>query len=275
MIHDSEGNTYQDLTAWHLNQPDKQDEEPKKIYFVRHGATIKNEEGTDKHDQPVRGWSTDSLDETGRADAEKAAENIRGAGLPVEHIVASDLPRAAETASTISRKLGIPLEFDPGLRTWDLGAYTGKSGKDVHDAVDRLCLRANDEKPPPGETPGESFNEFKDRILGTMSHIIQRHKDKELLIVSHNSPERVLHAWDAAGQPEAKLIDRLDPNQQGNIEDRRGQLPGSFRNWGRNFYDKEQPEVNLPYSEIAGHLPEQAGYRDIVRNSPEYKRLAK
>lgn len=202
MIHDSEGNSYQDLTAWHLNMPDKQDEEPKKIYYVRHGETARNVEGA-THDQPVRGWSADSLDKDGRADAETAAEAIRTAGLPVEHIVASDLPRAAETASIISGKLGIPIEHDPGLRTWDLGGYTGKTGKEIHDAVDRLCLRANDEKPPPGETPGESFNEFKDRILSTVSGIIKRHKDKELLLVGHNSPERVLHAWDAAGQPEA------------------------------------------------------------------------
>ncbi len=37
-----------------------------------------------------------------------------------------------------------------------------------------------------------------------MSNIVQRHNDKEILLVSHNSPERILHAWTEAGQPQKR-----------------------------------------------------------------------
>lgn len=158
-------------------------------------------DGNYNYDEPVRGWSNVSLNDAGRKHAEQAAENVKG--LPIQHIVSSDLPRAAETARFISDRIKVPVEYHPGLRTWDLGAYTGQSGKEVHDNVDRLCMEDQDERPPSnGKYKGESFNEFKDRILGTMSDIVKRHSDKEILVVSHNSPARVLWGWTAAGQPE-------------------------------------------------------------------------
>lgn len=207
MIFDSDGNSYENLTSWHLNSPsqateDKQSsDESKKIYFVRHGETDLNKEsGEHSSDQPVRGWSNVPLNQQGIKEAQKAANSVKD--LPIEHIVASDLPRAKQTANIIGNRLGITPEFDPGLRTWNLGEHTGKAGKEVHDEVDRLCTTAQDERPK----GGESFNEFKNRILGTMSNIVQRHSDKELLIVSHNSPERILHAWTEAGQPQKQQL---------------------------------------------------------------------
>ncbi len=129
--------------------------QPKKIYFVRHGETDLNKEsGEHSSDQPVRGWSNVPLNQQGIKEAQKAADSVKD--LPIEHIVASDLPRAKQTANIIGNRLGITPEFDHGLRTWNLGEYTGKAGKEVHDEVDRLCTESKDERPK----GGESFNEF-------------------------------------------------------------------------------------------------------------------
>lgn len=207
----NDGQVYEDELDYHFNRPqdkpeqDQQSNGPKKIYFVRHGDTNLNvESGENSNEQPVRGWSPVSLNQAGRDQARKAADSVKD--KPIDHIVSSDLPRAAETARIISNKTGWPVEYDPGLRTWNLGEYTGKAGKEVHDAVDKLCKENQDERPE----GGESFNEFKDRVLSTMSNIVQRHNDKELLIVSHNSPERVLHAWTEAGQPQKQEAGILD-----------------------------------------------------------------
>ena len=184
---DSDGNKYQDLAAFHMNMPDKEEAEPRDIYFVRHGDTEDNDKGL------CRGWSTVGLNADGRKDAEKAAESVKDKQL--HQIVASDLPRAAQTADIISRKLGVPVEHDPGLRTWDIGAYQEQPEKDVQEHLDRLQLRAPDERPPPGKSPGESYNEFKHRFLGAVSGVLQRHPDKEVMVVSHNSPAKVLDEW--------------------------------------------------------------------------------
>lgn len=176
---------------------------PKEIYFVRHGDTDLNKEGEKSDDRaPVRGWNNTPLNEQGKADAQKAADKL--AKEPITHIVTSDLPRASDTAKIIGDRLGITPEEHPGLRTWNLGEYTGKTGEEVHDAVDRLCLNQPDVRPP----GGESFNEFKSRILSTFGEIAKDHAEHEVLVVSHNSPERILNSWDKAGQPASGEIDR-------------------------------------------------------------------
>jgi broad specificity phosphatase PhoE len=157
--------------------------EPKQIYFVRHG------------EPHAIGWAQDSLNESGRADAKRAAESAKD--LPVEHVISSDLPRAAETGRIIANKNNLPIEYDPGLRTWNLGKLNGPPNEEKEKEINRLCTTAHDEVPE----GGESFNQFSHRILSTMSNIIQRHPDKELMIVSHSSPGKVLNAWTEAGQP--------------------------------------------------------------------------
>lgn len=295
VVSTNDGQLFEDETSFHLRYPMEGSEKPvgssqsdysseqvgiqpseekltsdvptrtKQVYFVRHGDTDLNVEsskptdGNYAHDEPIRGWSQVSLNQEGRNHANKAAESVKD--LPIEHIVASDLPRAAESARILGNKLNIPIEYDPGLRTWDLGAYTEQTGKQVHDAVNRLCMEAQDERPPSSDKyKGESFNEFKNRILGTVSGIIQRYPDKETLVVSHNSPERVLHAWTEAGQPQKHL--GLDPNRQADIEDRRQDFPGVRRNWGPEIFGKNEmkPEEEVPWF---GGLADQLGAKEL------------
>lgn len=173
-----------------LSQQQSGVEEPqnstKKLYFVRHG------------EPHVIGWSQESLNDAGRKDAQKAAESAKD--LPVTQIVSSDLPRAAETARIIANKNDLPIEYHPGLRTWNLGYLNGPSTEEKEKEINRLCTSAHDEVPK----GGESFNQFKDRILSTVSDIMQKHNDKEIMVVSHSSPGKVLNAWTAAGQPKKK-----------------------------------------------------------------------
>jgi broad specificity phosphatase PhoE len=172
-----------------LNEPQASN---KQLYFVRHGDTELNDECRQ------RGWSPVSLNQDGREQAKKAADSVKDVGIT--HIVASDLPRAKQTANIIGNKLGITPEFHPGLRTWDLGDFTGKKDSEVGDQIKSYTQEKADERIPGSS---ESFNEFKDRILGTTSEIVNSHpEDHKVLMVSHNSPERVLNAWTEAGQPQ-------------------------------------------------------------------------
>jgi|SRR5882672_184809 len=184
----------------------------KELYFVRHGDTDLNEESGEKsHDQPIRGWSDVSLNADGRKEAKKASKSVKD--LDITHIVSSDLPRAKETARIIGKEIGITPDFHPGLRTWDLGDLTESKGKEAHDQVDHYCQDAKDERPPGSS---ESFNEFTNRIIDTTKQIANEHPDEHrVLIVSHNSPERALHAWDAAGQPDSNSIDQDAYHEKG------------------------------------------------------------
>lgn len=151
------------------------------------------------------GWSPAPLNEEGQKHAEKAANTA--SSLPLHALYTSDLPRTVQTSDAIANKTAMQPIPTEALRTWDLGAYTGKTDEASKEAVKRLCSTALNETPPSGNGySGESFNDFKNRIIGAVGGILSQHPNQEIGLVTHNSVEKVLRAWDASGQlPNGKL----------------------------------------------------------------------
>lgn len=163
-------------------------EEPKDVHIVRHGETQANDTNT------VRGQDPIPLNENGRAEAEKAADNLKAKG--VDTIVASDLKRSRETAEIIGKKLGITPTYDRRLRTWDVGDHTGQPCSTSNPILKEYAQNKQDE-PVPG---GESFNDFQDRSFAGIRDAILNNKDKNLAIVTHNRVEATLKGWEKTGQ---------------------------------------------------------------------------
>src|SRR5258706_11356308 len=126
-------------------------EEPKEVHIVRHGETQANDDNT------VRGQDPVPLNEKGRQEAEKAADELKDKG--VDTIVASDLKRSRETAEIIGKKLGVTPQYDRRLRTWDVGDHTGQPCETSNPILKDYAQNKQDE-PVPG---GESFNDFQAR----------------------------------------------------------------------------------------------------------------
>ena len=75
-----------------------------RIYMIRHG-------------RPASTWGDDDLDpgldETGRTQAEQAAEALLSQPEPPRRVVSSPLRRCRETAEPLARALGVAIEIDP------------------------------------------------------------------------------------------------------------------------------------------------------------------
>ncbi len=162
--------------------------EPKEIHIVRHGETTENADNT------VRGWEPVSLNERGRQEAEKAADELKSKGI--DTIVSSDLQRAKETSEIIGKKLGIEPQYDPRLRTWNVGEHAGKPCE-TSNLVLKKFVQDTPDKQVPG---GESFNVFTDRSFAGIRDAILNNKDKKLAIVTHNRVEATLKGWEKTGQ---------------------------------------------------------------------------
>jgi len=162
--------------------------EPKDIHIVRHGETTENADNT------VRGWEPVSLNDKGREEAEKAADELKSKG--VDTIVSSDLQRAKETSEIIGKKLGIEPQYDPRLRTWNVGEHAGKPCKTSNPVLKKFVQDTPDKQVP----GGESFNEFTDRSFAGIRDAILNNKDKQLAIVTHNRVEATLKGWEKTGQ---------------------------------------------------------------------------
>ena len=91
-----------------------------KLYFVRHGRTLWNQEGR------FQGASGDSpLLEESIQTLTKLGQYLKD--VPFEKICSSDLPRARKSAEIIQSQLqkSCPLELTPTIREWQLGKLEG------------------------------------------------------------------------------------------------------------------------------------------------------
>jgi|SRR5271166_2690045 len=147
------------------------------MYALRHGSTVLNEQNK------FRGWADPELDAAGRKDAEEAGDFLKGRGIKA--IYCSDLKRAVETASIVSKKLGLPGEPVPDkrLRPWDVGELSGKD-KDENDDV----LQYHIDHPQVPIPDGESLQHFSDRSQNVMDeYMAKAKKDGPILLVFHTS----------------------------------------------------------------------------------------
>ena len=108
------------------------------IYLVRHGETTCNARRVvQRPDTP--------LSARGACQAERLAARLADAGLT--RVIASDYPRARQTAATLAPGGHIPLELTPLLRERDLGGLRGRP----YAEVEHLFYNPDDD-PPDGET---------------------------------------------------------------------------------------------------------------------------
>lgn len=152
------------------------DERGHSVLLWRHGQTVWNVE------HRFQGQRDVPLDETGVAQAERAARLL--AGLRPDAVVASDLRRAADTASALSRLAGIPVTLDPDLRERDMGAWEGLS----HEEVERCYPEQWAVRQP---TDGEAYEEVGDRVVAAVDRALEKVPVGDtLVVVSHGAALR-------------------------------------------------------------------------------------
>jgi len=95
----------------------------RRFYFLRHGETAGN--ATFTVQSPVI-----PLNETGRAQAARAAQKLAAAG-DITRIEASSYPRAYETAQAAVRRLAVPMNATPRLGERLFGELVGQSALDL------------------------------------------------------------------------------------------------------------------------------------------------
>jgi broad specificity phosphatase PhoE len=150
------------------------------IYLVRHAHTQANEEGSSP---ALAGWSDFPISERGEIQLAALRERFdtRGAELT---IYSSDLPRALTTARAISRgRRVVPLR---SLREICCGTVDGLPLAGVQlqypDVWRRNIEQVDESFAWPG---GETYTEFRRRVLLAINGIAARHAGARVLIVTH------------------------------------------------------------------------------------------
>jgi broad specificity phosphatase PhoE len=165
---------------------------PGVLYLARHALTAYDSD--DPANDTIRGWKDDPLTDAGFTEAERLAVNLKGRGIT--KIQASDLQRAAETATVIGAALEPAPTLTDKLRPWNLGDFQGRASADAAAEISGYVDHPNEAVPG-----GESFNDFSSRFLPVLADAMAAAENGATpLLVAHSHNLKLARAWIANGR---------------------------------------------------------------------------
>jgi 2,3-bisphosphoglycerate-dependent phosphoglycerate mutase len=143
------------------------------LIIVRHALPERTDGESATADPP--------LTELGSRQAEATAEFL--AGETIDHIVASPLRRAIETAEPLARKLGLEIERSEGLREVDAfgDAYVPAEQLTVDHPVVRRFL----DDPFALFAPYGGFDAYRSQVVDAFDGIVARNRGRTVAVFCH------------------------------------------------------------------------------------------
>jgi 2,3-bisphosphoglycerate-dependent phosphoglycerate mutase len=147
------------------------------IVFMRHGRSLADDE------EEYEGRYDSPLTETGREQARTRAREWQAEGIRFDHIVASPLVRAAETAEIVGQALNVGFETDPNWMEVDNGPLAGRPYGDPQTQSLWRPIR-NPFAPYTTTGEGESTWELHCRAIRALQRMVRRGPG-QFLVVAH------------------------------------------------------------------------------------------
>ena len=120
------------------------------LVVIRHAETQANAEGR------YQGALDIGLNDDGVRQISRLAEKVAVTEPPFDRLLASPLLRTRESATILSRQLGLPVELVPAFRERDVGLFEGLTQVEARTRHPELWARNITrrwaESPPGGET---------------------------------------------------------------------------------------------------------------------------
>jgi broad specificity phosphatase PhoE len=157
---------------------------PTRVFLVRHGATSLTTEDR------FAGSSDVPLSEQGRTQVASLAERLRGESI--EAVYASPLQRTMETARILAGAHALQPIAEPALREIDYGHWEGRSRSEVERDFRTEYAIWEEDPFTIAPTGGESGVNVLNRILPVMRRIVEQHRHRTVLVVSHKGTNRLL-----------------------------------------------------------------------------------
>lgn len=157
---------------------------------VRHGVT--------KHTAAKRfsgglGGDNPPLSDDGRHQVRLVGEWLGPLAERVDVVVASPVRRTRESAEILAEALGVPLEEEPGIAEMEFGHWDGLTFAEVAEkhGPELEGWAGSVDVAPQG---GESFATVQERVLAARDRLLEKHRGRTVVLVSHVTPIKVLVA---------------------------------------------------------------------------------
>lgn len=169
-----------------------------KLTVVRHGETIENRR------RIIQGHNDGQLTQEGIQQAKALSKKL--GNRVFDTILTSDLGRCLDTAQILGEQHPkVSILSTPALREISFGEYQGKPSASLDwQALEGTPLT----KKAPG---GESWTDLSTRVIEYLNKAYDKYPDKNILMVTHGGPMRVIYAALANTALEGLIADKI-PN---------------------------------------------------------------
>ncbi len=155
------------------------------IIFLRHGQAKNNIERILTGRTPGV-----PLTEKGIDQAEKAAKFLEH--MNISAIYSSPIERAKHTAEIVGKHNSIDVTIDDRLIELDMGKFTGVPYDEIFTSHGNVFMKFYNGELEIAHNGVETFSEVKKRILGIVDHVIEKHPDQNVVLVTHMDPIKAM-----------------------------------------------------------------------------------
>lgn len=153
-----------------------------KLILVRHGTTICNEKGV------LSGLTDSKLSENGKLQANRLAEFLKD--KKIDKIYTTPFSRTKETVRELAKMKNIQIEESDLLNEINFGDFEGLSFKKIEEdypkEFEKMIEEGFEYKYPSGESLIDTFH----RVANQIQVILEKNKNKSILICSHGGTIR-------------------------------------------------------------------------------------
>ena len=151
------------------------------IIFLRHGQAENNT-------RRILAGRTDGvpLTKTGIEQAENIAKYLKH--IDVSAIYSSPIERASNTAKIVADYNSLNYELDDRLIEIEMGKFTRMNYDDMFAKHGNVFLKFYENDPIIAEHEVETFPDVQKRVLGMVDHVLKKHKNENVILVTHMDP---------------------------------------------------------------------------------------
>ena len=126
------------------------------------------------------------LTKTGIEQAERIAKYL--ASIDISAIYSSPIERAKHTAEIVAKNRSLEVVLDERLTEIDMGKFTRMNYDDMFAKYGNIFLKFYENDPVISEHEVETFPDVQKRVLGMVDHVVKKHNNENVILVTHMDP---------------------------------------------------------------------------------------
>ena len=155
------------------------------IIFLRHGQAKNNTER-------ILAGRTEGvpLTDTGIEQAEHTSQLVEH--MNISAIYSSPIERAKHTAEIAGKHNSLDVTIDDRLIELDMGKFTNMPYDEIFTSHGNVFMKFYNGELEIAHNGVETFPDVKKRVLGIVEHVLEKHPDENVLLVTHMDPIKAM-----------------------------------------------------------------------------------